>query len=245
MTIQPSEIADVDRAGALPHVALTLCPHADDVETPATGLKYDAPAWRDPTAVLNAVQELVPSVRAVDVLASLAGLCAPAFSDACWATIREGDVTTPITPAGSQPRPITAGGCSRLVEGVLVLDIEGEGCEGWPPFTAEMAWLWHDRDRPTRSDKVIARLLLDRASALIGTQRLAATVDAQRGEADNLRTALHSNREIGQAIGILMWSHKMTSQQGFERLRTVSQHTHRKLRDVAAEVCATGTLEPF
>ncbi|MDQ1748997.1 MAG: hypothetical protein QOE71_53 [Pseudonocardiales bacterium] len=58
----------------------------------------------------------------------------------------------------------------------------------------------------------------------------------------NLEMALLSNREIGVAMGILMARHAVSQQQAFDLLRSVSQTTHRKLRDVAADVTLTGEL---
>jgi hypothetical protein len=242
VTIQRSEIGELDVAGALPRKPLALYQHPDVAETATARDAYDVPTWRDPTAVISAIQELEPSVRASEVFARLAARCVPAFSDDCWTTISEGDVTTTIPPSGEE-RPNAVGAYSAPAEGALVLGIEGGACEDWPAFTAEMTWLWYDRDRPTRSDKVIAQLLLDHAKNLTCTHRLEATVAAERAKVSNLRIALESNREIGRAVGILMWSHKITGEQGFELLRDVSQRTHRKLIDLAIDVCATGTLE--
>jgi AmiR/NasT family two-component response regulator len=64
-----------------------------------------------------------------------------------------------------------------------------------------------------------------------------------REKATQLESALASNREIGLAMGVLMTSFKLTREQAFDLLRIVSQHTHRKLRDVATEVADTGTIE--
>jgi signal transduction histidine kinase/DNA-binding response OmpR family regulator len=58
----------------------------------------------------------------------------------------------------------------------------------------------------------------------------------------NLEKALSSNRQIGTAIGILMALHKTTAETAFTLLRTASQHTHRKLYDIAEEVNSTGAL---
>jgi ANTAR domain/GAF domain len=60
--------------------------------------------------------------------------------------------------------------------------------------------------------------------------------------AAHLEVALQTNREIGAAIGVLMAHHKVTQDDAFSLLRTASQTLHRKLRDVASEVVATGTL---
>ncbi|PZS33299.1 MAG: hypothetical protein DLM58_08130, partial [Pseudonocardiales bacterium] len=45
----------------------------------------------------------------------------------------------------------------------------------------------------------------------------------QLTRASNLEEALATNREIGQAIGILMATDHVTAEQAFETLRTASQ----------------------
>jgi GAF domain-containing protein len=60
---------------------------------------------------------------------------------------------------------------------------------------------------------------------------------------EHLQTALDSSRDIGVAMGILMYAHKLSRAQAFDLLRIASQHTHRKLRDVAHDVADTGTLD--
>jgi ANTAR domain-containing protein/GAF domain-containing protein len=65
---------------------------------------------------------------------------------------------------------------------------------------------------------------------------------AEHAKALHLERALHSSRDIGAAIGILMTRHLITGEQAFELLRTASQHTHRKLRDLATDVIHTGDL---
>lgn len=63
-----------------------------------------------------------------------------------------------------------------------------------------------------------------------------------RDELTHVHTALHTSRQISQALGILMATHKITSEEAFQRLRTASQASHVKLRDVANEVTLTGRL---
>lgn len=58
----------------------------------------------------------------------------------------------------------------------------------------------------------------------------------------NLERALTSSRLIGTAIGILMYSHKITSDEAFQRLVASSQHLNRKLADIAESVTRTGEL---
>jgi hypothetical protein len=60
--------------------------------------------------------------------------------------------------------------------------------------------------------------------------------------AEHLVRALGSNREIGMAMGIIMAKHLVTSEEAFMVLRLASQHTNRKLAEVAAQVVATGAV---
>ena len=69
---------------------------------------------------------------------------------------------------------------------------------------------------------------------------LARVTDHERAE--NLETALQSNREIGMAVGILMVRYGLTDQAAFDLLRVTSQHEHRKLREIAAETVYSGEL---
>lgn len=71
---------------------------------------------------------------------------------------------------------------------------------------------------------------------------LALLNDLHRERAMSLERALESNREIGIAMGILMARNLCTQDQAFDMLRTASQHTQRKLRDIAAQVRETGSL---
>lgn len=64
----------------------------------------------------------------------------------------------------------------------------------------------------------------------------------EREKTANLEQALHSSRDIGAAIGILMCRHLITREQAFDLLAKASQNTHRKLRDLAADVIDTGDL---
>ena len=89
---------------------------------------------------------------------------------------------------------------------------------------------------------LVARLLADQTAAKLRLESLGAALQKQLTRAANLEEALATNREIGQAIGILMATEHVTAEQAFEQLRTASQHTHRKLREIAAEVAETGAL---
>lgn len=61
-------------------------------------------------------------------------------------------------------------------------------------------------------------------------------------QAQKLEGALASSRDIGAAQGILMERYKVTRDEAFGLLATVSQRTNRKLRDVAVQLVDTGEV---
>jgi hypothetical protein len=85
------------------------------------------------------------------------------------------------------------------------------------------------------SSEAIAVLLATHGALAVGK----ATAQAK---AANLLTALKNSREIGVAMGILMARHHVTREQAFDLLRITSQHTHRKVADIAFELGDTGEL---
>lgn len=70
----------------------------------------------------------------------------------------------------------------------------------------------------------------------------AAVALTQTKKEANLRIALESRDVIGQAKGILMERFKIDNAAAFDLLIAVSQHTHRKLRDIAEDLATTGSL---
>jgi GAF domain-containing protein len=86
------------------------------------------------------------------------------------------------------------------------------------------------------SDETTTMLLATHASLAVAGARL-------HEQVANLERALRSNRGIGVAMGVLMNQYKITQEQAFDLLRMASQHSHRKLVDVARDVTETGALE--
>ena len=80
-----------------------------------------------------------------------------------------------------------------------------------------------------------AAVLADHATVAID-----AAVSADR--ADSLEIALQRNRITGTAVGILVERLRLTPAQAFDLLRVMSQHTNRKLADLAAHLVETGEL---
>jgi DNA-binding response OmpR family regulator len=92
--------------------------------------------------------------------------------------------------------------------------------------------------KPFASQELLARV---RANHELHQLREQAVDDADHRTAQ-VRGGLQSNRVIGTAIGILMTTHRLSTEQGFALLVGASQHSNRKLRDLAADVISTGRL---
>jgi GAF domain-containing protein len=83
----------------------------------------------------------------------------------------------------------------------------------------------------------------ERLVTMVGTQAaiaLRAAVEHERAE--NLSHAVHSNRRIGMAIGVLMATQQVDEEEAFRRISTASQNTNRKVVDIAEDVLRKGTL---
>lgn len=86
--------------------------------------------------------------------------------------------------------------------------------------------------------------LCETLGCVFATHAAIALDGAHAGEqVTNLVVAQESNREIGMAMGVLMSRHRLTQSQAFDLLRMASQHTHRKLREIASDVVQTGMLD--
>ncbi|MFF3883601.1 GAF and ANTAR domain-containing protein [Streptomyces sp. NPDC001914] len=59
---------------------------------------------------------------------------------------------------------------------------------------------------------------------------------------DQMEQALATRHTIGEAMGILMGRHHLTEHEAFDVLRRYSQEKNVKLREVARQVCGTGSL---
>lgn len=78
------------------------------------------------------------------------------------------------------------------------------------------------------------------AGWVLASHAAIALAAAQRAE--TLRAGYETRQEIGEAVGVLMVRHGLTSDQAFEMLRQVSMRTNVKLREIARKVTYTGLL---
>lgn len=193
-------------------------------------------------------------------------MCVPAFCDGLRLALRTDDgraldVSYPLGESGpnghvpsvdgggehdGDPLLHHADGEARTNQatgpGRVVVTVRSEPVAGEPAIAGTITCSWSDEERPSAQDLAIARIV---ASQVVAKTRIASLIGdlrEQRSRAANLEEALATNREIGQAIGILMATDHLTAEQAFDVLRTASQHSHRKLRAIAADVVETGTL---
>ncbi|MEU6367825.1 GAF and ANTAR domain-containing protein [Streptomyces sp. NPDC046931] len=83
-----------------------------------------------------------------------------------------------------------------------------------------------------RDERVLAQFAAQAGGGIALAQRLADAEDFTR----DLQTALRSRAVIDQAIGAIMQQRRCSADQAFAVLRTLSQQTNRKLREVCARL---------
>jgi hypothetical protein len=86
-----------------------------------------------------------------------------------------------------------------------------------------------------RTDAIEARAVVDR-DMIAELQRDGVL---SRDHALQMEEALRSSRTIGAAIGIIMASRHLTEDEAFEVLKAASSTSHRKLRELAADLVAS------
>jgi hypothetical protein len=101
---------------------------------------------------------------------------------------------------------------------------------------------WAERD-PPEDDAIIARLLVDRALAIVQHERLAQAAARADTRAAGLAIELITSRIEGEATRILMARHHITRAQAGRLLRRASQQRQRKLHEIAAGVVRGGDLD--
>lgn len=202
-----------------------------------------------------------------ELAAAALGLACELVPGARWASLTH-KAGRPRTTAVSDPRAAAldefqyrtgSGPCLTALEtaNVVVSDFTTE--HRWPEFTA-LAVAESSATgsvsfplAPAGHDGTSLNLYTDLADASAGMDVQAAGLAAavislvltainQREQVRNLDIALTTSRSIGAAIGILMHRHRWTYDQAFDAMRHVSQHTHRRLRDIASDVVHTGDL---
>lgn len=197
-------------------------------------------------ATISTLSDLVRSAEPAVVFSSMASLCVPVFSDTCTVDIVDDQhaayrISQPRSESTEPPPDIDGDAPARRGSRVSTTFESPSGDSG-PSYFGVVVHTWDGRSA-TASDSAMAQLVCDRAVATITQERLADAAHHALDAAANLQTALRTSRQIGAAIGILMATHKITDDAAFDLMRTASQRTNRKLRDIAEEVMQTGWLD--
>ncbi|MER5786815.1 GAF and ANTAR domain-containing protein [Streptomyces sp. NPDC001980] len=126
---------------------------------------------------------------------------------------------------------------------------------GWPAFAPEihrlgvgsmMGFLLYTEDEELGALNIYSRRpgAFTEASELAGwllASHAAVAFSSARTQAQ-MEQAVATRHLIGEAMGILMGSHRLTEEQAFDVLRRYSQENNVKLREVARRVCDQGSL---
>ncbi len=198
--------------------------------------QFSSPSAPDtPLAVvLESLVTLVESPEPAVVFSSLVRLCVPSICASASASILGSDQNV---YAVSWPRMAHEHADSR--HGLVTTEFEAPETSDHPGYHGVFSLRF---DSPDHSHAFLARLLVERALATVERGRLTEVATRRERVAANLELALVSNRQISVAVGIVMARRSLTSEQAFEVLRTVSQSSNRKLRDIALEVAHGGDV---
>jgi hypothetical protein len=167
-----------------------------------------------------------------DLHASASGVLPPSALSALARTVLASPADVDGAPAPSEAASASADGSAppREAAGVLLESSGGHAtCRVWVAAA-----------RPPREgapERTVAELLLH---CLAQSVDRIVTVDKVRQTEANLERAVESHRLVGQAKGILIERHRITSVEAFEVLRRASQDHNVKLREVARRVIETG-----
>jgi GAF domain-containing protein len=226
--------------------------------------------WADQVAVL--ARELASQPDLPSTLTAIVQHASRSIEGAEFAAITvkaaTGNVLRTVAASDDLPRKVDQiqydtgqGPClSALAAGVTCLsdDVAKDG--RWPEFgptahhlTGVTSMLSHPLFLEQDDTLGALNLYAKKAAAFDGGSATALTVlathsaiamarAAAQDQSQHLQLALASNRTIGIAMGILMNKHLMTQDQAFDALRVSSQHSHRKLIDIATGVVETGEL---
>lgn len=211
-------IVDVDRepAVAFGELARTLstADPSDIARRVTTAAPRLVPGCREAVFCLVDRHGGVVPVAATSEAASSADRAGHEAGDGpCLAAIRADAVVRPVDACGVAALPVRAGG-----EVLGALTVTARVPDDLGPRAVSLAGV---------------------LSVHAGIALAAATARERNVE---LTEALRTSRLIGTALGIVMANRRLTPEQAFELLRRCSRRRHRKVRELAAEIVATGEV---
>ena len=206
---------------------------------------------RSTRQIQDAIHGMVPSDEPSVVLSSLARSSNPSFSDACALELSEGTappfrVCFPLTGedellASASSGQAAAGAPPVAMKSIITTFQAGSG-DGYPSFAGIVVHSWAERE-PSEDDAIMARLLVDRALAIVRHERLAQAAARADSRAAKLAIDLITSRIEGEATGILMARHQITRSEAASLLRRASRTHQRGLHEIAVGVVRAGDLD--
>jgi hypothetical protein len=190
----------------------------------------------------DAMGHMARSDEPAIVLSSLARFSSPSFSDACTVELSEG-TETPFRVCFLEPdaADLRAGAPAAAMKCIITRFQAGSG-HGYPSFAGMVVHSWAERD-PTGDDAIMARLLVDRALAIVQHERLAQAAARADRRAAKLAIDLIASRIEGEATGILMAKYQVTRCEAVRLLRQASRASRQGLPEIAAGIVCAGDLE--
>lgn len=195
-----------------------------------------------------AEHELRRSTEPFVVLSSLARASVPSFSDICALELSEGlePVVRASYPADTDSLaawppgpgdPLLGAGDGRVVAASFELPAAfgHASCAGVVVF----AWT---TGAPDGCRKVLTRMLIDSALAVIRHERLAEAVSDAELRSARLAGDVLTSKSIGEAIGLVRATHQVGASSALGLLKAASRSRDRDLYEVALEVVHAGAL---
>lgn len=142
-------------------------------------------------------------------------------------------------------RDVTGSGRDRRVR-VVTRDLDAGHADRWlagedrDHSAGDRTGSYEDRHR---AEQARAHAAADRGRAADDRERALQKANDQDRQLDGLRVALESRLVIGQAQGLLMARHAMSSRVAFAVLVRLSQQSNTKLREVAAQLVAVADVD--
>jgi hypothetical protein len=189
----------------------------------------------------DVIDGIVSSDEPAVVLSSLARACNPSFSDACAVELSEG-VDRLFHVSFPMPDNAAPAGAPQAAAKTVTTAFHAASGFGYPAFAGVVVHSWIGRD-PVADDAILARLLVDRALAIVQHERLAQSAARADERAAKLAIDLITSHVEGKAIGLLMAKHQVAEDEAVSLLRQLSWMGQRQVHEAAADLVRTADLQ--
>jgi ANTAR domain len=202
----------------------------------------------DPGGLPLALHTLRRSAEPAVVLSGLARLCVPCFSDGCSVELSEGldpvfKVSFPSPGEDPGPRSELWHGSDPPTGTTVVTAFDMPSADGCPSFSGHVMHSW-TRQPLAAGGRVIARLLVDHALAVIRHERLAERARAAEERSALLAREAMAGQSIGEAVGIVMATRHLGRMAALDLLKDASRQSGCSLHEVSAHLVQGLTCTP-